>query len=538
MTIGTEAGRLVLRWIHEIWPIIVSAPLKMTAHKVPPPPVISVHATKVDTSPTITLKATALPGELGPRGWLGALFGHGNLCAMFETSYLRHHKHLLPSLAASWNKVKHRVELDYSRGTLMSRKFAEWQCPSFDSQSPDFRKMNEGVQADDWRGAIDRVVYGEGKENYWIDTFLPRDVRMPDDVMEEGQRPARAVLDWLAWTSTRDHQGKGRDIQVGMDRLFALRDNAVRVPLAWDTSDDARAIWGRRLLRWYWVAQYAVWSCEMLRVHRRDHGMLGKVAPQWWRAQCAAWGILVRDGAHPFNYTNLNALDTDVGRRLGASMMWDGTDAEWESIARRVAELALVPGAHGTLGEQIAAPGARRNVFDVPEQLGSAVPPIYLGEGRWNAYAASFWIMHNDTGNFWTDSFLPAWNSIFGFLSSFASAAFTTFVATINTVATCTAQVFRAAAALANGTMPDVVDVVTSIAAVAGQIGAVAGADLGIPDNLWDQLTSLEQVGGYVGDLGAYVEGQAEYVRSILSTAQHQDGYAFLSDLLGGVIDG
>lgn len=485
------------------------------------------------------------PGALGPRGWLGALFAHGSASLMYEINYLKHHRHLLPSVAATWNNVKNEVHLDYSRGTLMARRFQEWQCPLFDSQSPDFRKYNEGVQGHEWRSGLSQAISGDGKESYWItETYLANDVRFPVAEGEawaaiaEGTNIAAAVQAWILWTLSRDHQGQGRALDRGLGLLLPHMLNQTKAPAAWNGSTSSRRIWGRRLLRWYWVAQFAIWSCEMVRIHRRT----GERAPNWWAEYCAAWGIGCRDvdagfGAYKGESYVTAVAPNETGEKLRKGLKVSMSDAEWEATARRLIALAFVPGHSKVIGSQIAAPGKPRHVFDVPEQLGSAVPPLYLGGGHWNAYAALWWMNHTDISNFWTSTFLPVWNSVFSSLSAAAgSSAFSAFITSAQAIYQAGARVMQAGAAIANGELPDSADVVGAIAKIAGEVGALAGADVGIPDDLWEQLKSAAPVAGYAGELAAWAQGQAEYVRSTFAVAQKQDGYAFLDDLIGGIV--
>jgi hypothetical protein len=434
---------------------------------------------------------------------------------------------------------------------LMTRNFYEWQFPGFDSQSPDFTHMNQGVEASDFANGINKVVYGgenkTGNENYWIkDVYLKNDVRGPQgsDVQHmprfsPGDNPATAVKKWLMWTVSRDHHGKGRALQSGLNVVGPYTKNTVQPPAKWNagTSSEKKALreeWGRRLLRWYWTAQFAVWSCEMLRLHLK-HGQ--PLAPPGWAPYCAAWGIgvvpIMIPGQRETYVSRAKHTGNEIGKGLASSLTFD----EWLKLSELVKSLAHVPGHPNTLGGQIARPGHERHAFDIPQQLGSAVPPLFVVRGKWNQSQAFFWLNKTDVSNFWTSKFLPVWNAVFSVLSSFTgSAAFSAWVTTATGIYTAGCAAMQAGAALASGESNAALDLVQGLYELTGKIGVAAGADVAIPDDLWDQLKDFSsQVSGFGGALADDFGEEAAYVQAILKVA-HDQGYGYLDDLVSGLV--
>jgi hypothetical protein len=474
-------------------------------------------------------------GEKRARGWLGAIFAHGGASLAYEIHYLQAHDHLLPSCAGVWDSVEGggTMKIDYSRKTLMTRHFMEWQCPAFDSQSPCFSKMDKGVEGDDWRDAIEQVVTGEGKENYWLEVFLKNDVRHPGAKMSSGDRPANAVFDWIMWTITRDHQATDRQLDHGLQSLAPYMTNKVQPSSYWGKSESTRKEWGKRLIRWYWTAQFAIWSLEMLRLHSGFY----MVQPTWWRDYCTAWGIgMLKFGKFRETYVlRGKSKDDPMGYNLETKM---GTQ-EWTKFAEYVMSQAGLPGQPGFLGEQIADAGKTRHIFDIPPELGAAVPPIYIVGGKWNQSSASWWLNHSDISNFWTDTFLPIWNAAIGLLASaVGSSAFNAAFAAVNTAYQAGVAAMRAFNGIMNGNIGDATELVYQLGQCAAAVGAAAGSDVVIPDNLWSQIKDYgKEITGISGSMAGEIRKWAEYARSTLEVAEKYDKYGYLDDLVGGLVD-
>jgi hypothetical protein len=470
----------------------------------------------------------------GPRGWLGALFGHGVACLSYEIYYLRHHRHLLPSVAASWNNVKDKVELDYSRDTLMTRRFWEWQCPAFDSQSPDFFGHRRGVTASTLRNQIAMIARGEyggdGGDIYsLVNTASAR--RLGEDV--QGQRPAANVIDWMNWIEARDHHGKGRSILPSKMRLIVNTMNALEPPSYWN-NPSRRPLWEARMRDWMWTAQDAVWCVTMMGLH---YGTPVNF-PSWWVTFAGCWGVLIRPG---FPSTRYSAFQIKTGDEHHLSARVKGDRSEWLWFARKVEELAGLPGDPDKCGQQIAsdeltAGGVRlhkRHIFDMPTGaggVGALAPPLRIYDGGWNGYAVGWWAKNTDIHNVWERYVFPAWSAVCSAAAGFAGPEFAAFQTLATTLYTCSTVLMQIGASLANGRGPDLGDVVAAI----GTIAELAGVE-GIPDDVWEQLRAAE--GAFEGFLGGTSDQQraaASAARAYLAELQKQ--WPYVDQGLGGLL--
>jgi len=475
--------------------------------------------------------------QLEPRGWLGAMFGHGIACLEYETYYLRHHRHILPSVAASWDSVKDKPETDYSRGTLMTRRFTEWQCPVFDSQSPDFFGARRGLKAADIRSMIAMVAggdqsFGGGTIYDFVDWS---NVRHPSAAPKpRGTRPARNVINWLQWIQSRDHHGKDRRILASI-MLLTQRSNNVLEPLPYWSANSYRLLeWNERIANWYWIAQWSVWCVEMMRCHYD----LPISCPSWWSAFAGSWGILCRDDFSDARYSAWRIKDGDE-RHLGVRIH-EGRD-DWEWFAKKVMQLAGVPGDPDKCGAQIVpdeltAGGAfkyKRHIFDMPPKAGALVPPVRLYEGGWNGYAIGWWAQHTDMYSVWEKFVLPAWSAVCSAVASMAGPQFTAFQATATAIYAVATTLLQAGAAMANGQKPDVSDVVGAL----GQIAELAGVDgEWLPDDVWEQLRAAAGAFHFAGDTADQAISAAISARAELADLERI--WPYVDQGLGGMFGG
>lgn len=503
----------------------------------------AAHLDGVVAAPALTA-----PAAREPIGWLGQLVAHGGKCLNYEIHYMKHHRQILPIMRAVWDSTAAGGRADYRRHTLMTRRFCEWQCPVFDWQTPDFFGERWGLVDSQLVTTINRLSEGDGvwsKQAPGLTSGYPSAKTANNDFDLEGNpimyaagsgvgdivgtHPAERVIAWAARILSHDNQMEGRILAgPAMSSLAAHVGGSIQAP-AWWSHPSRIGLWRNRMVRWYWTAQWLVWACEMLRLHRK--GGKGVASPAWWTSHACAWGIAVPTLATQLARHTYVTRGKAKGDKAGSQLEEDMTAVQWERIARLVIQHTPVPGSPLTLGTQIipASSTGKRALCDIPGLAGSVAPPISLYGGAWLPTAFSHWAEDVDKGNtgfsnFWSDKFATFLKSIVQIAGSLTGGSQVMMaMSTLDTIYACATSLLQNIAAICGGKTPDVGDLVGVVGRLTSSVCELTGSKISIvPDSLWQELQvvggPLTKFGGAIED---FVMNDARLIQSRFGDLRH-----------------
>lgn len=438
----------------------------------PPPPTLGL-------SPSNTIGRT-LPH--GPPGWLARAVEFGGRALMFQVEYMLgtgygKHYHPLPMMAATRSSKSNvgsgyqsgenfGVDCDWSRNTLMTSRFVEPPAPCFPRCSPLFllpKKYDYAASYEDAYGS--KQSRNGGFESEWeralqfvdpsgINWGLSSELQIAAGagwsvdadgcLLIGGERvyPANRVWRWCQ---------KQTELNFGNARQFSHAASAIKatagegaisrpvvVPPYWRTRLD---VFVPRLARWYRNAQWLAYCGAVL------YANLPTVNgwPSWYRDHMLAWGLgateIDRWGGKWVQSGGITGgphVDPS-GLRIKYREMEPGLSADMSrsaclEILREIVRHTPPPGTPGWMGEQIRSNSEGRTLCDMPEQVGSILPPVDLllddGKQWWAAAAIAKWDQH---GSNWLASIAPYVDIAISIAGSGVGSAATSAISSITT---------------------------------------------------------------------------------------------------------
>jgi len=337
------------------------------------------------------LSARSDSGE--PPGWLGWIVGWGNLVQSLQMDYVwrkadkERPTHFMPhfgihavngftecptvGVQGDYGRVPllkqpldpddpgHECEISFTADLLFTERFVEWPCPAWAY----YRLKESSWKSDGYQDVVTQL--------------LRRHVRGA-----KGALPAQQYRH-------ADHQ-RIFEAWLAADSRLAAHPGRVEVPAFWNANSARRAQFWQRVERYYLWGQWLVWAGEMARIHVCTPVGSPVIAADlpWWREHCASWGV------------GCSSVSRKAGRITMREVRWGADDEpltpdlDAETLVRYLRSLVRhtpPPGSPWACGQQIAPPGHRRVLLDLPVDggVGDFLPKLTIDNRDWIAACRS-----------------------------------------------------------------------------------------------------------------------------------------------------